>query len=51
MREMMLTPLTEKDRKNNEYLDHVNHAPYVTIFFTILVMLLVFTMSVSLGAF
>ena len=51
MKEMNLKPLTEKDRKRNEYLDRINHAPYFTIILTIMVMISVVTIGISLAAF
>ncbi|MBW4643738.1 MAG: hypothetical protein KME23_12240 [Goleter apudmare HA4340-LM2] len=51
MQDMNFTPLNEQDRKRNLQLDQMNHAPYSTIFFIILGMLLLFTMSTLMAAF
>jgi hypothetical protein len=51
MRNIDFKPLTEEDRKRNEYLDKLNHAPYPTIFLIILGMFLLFTIGVLLSAF
>ncbi len=51
MKEMHLKPLTEGDKKRNEYLDRINHAPYFTIILTIMVMISVLTIGISLAAF
>ncbi|QXE21766.1 hypothetical protein B6N60_00444 [Richelia sinica FACHB-800] len=48
---MVFTELTDADRKRNQYLDQINHAPYSAIFFTMLIMLLLVTVSISIGAF
>lgn len=41
--------LTEEDRKKNQYLDNINHAPYFTIFLVISGIVILFTMAVLLG--
>ena len=51
MREMYFKPLTEEDRKRNEYLDSMNHAPYFTIFFIMMTMIFLLTVSISIAAF
>ncbi|AFY36353.1 hypothetical protein Cal7507_6049 [Calothrix sp. PCC 7507] len=51
MQDMHFTPLTEKDKKRNLYLDRVNHAPYYVIFFALLGVLLIFTIGTLLAAF
>lgn len=51
MREMNFKPLTEEDRKRNEYLDNINHAPYFSIFFIIMMMIVLFTVGISIAAF
>lgn len=51
MREMYFKPLTEEDRKRNEYLDNINHAPYFSIFFILMMMIVLFTVSISIAAF
>ncbi|GJD20738.1 hypothetical protein RIVM261_056940 [Rivularia sp. IAM M-261] len=51
MREMSFTTLTEEDRKRNEYLDKMNHAPYFTIVMISMGIVSLFTMFVLLGAF
>jgi hypothetical protein len=51
MREMSFKPLSEKDRKRNQYLDKINHAPYFTIALIGMVTLLLFAAGALLGAF
>jgi hypothetical protein len=51
MRGMTFTTLTEEDRKRNEYLDKINHAPYFSIVLTSMAIVSLFTMLVLLGAF
>ncbi|BDA69632.1 hypothetical protein CAL7716_037980 [Calothrix sp. PCC 7716] len=51
MREMSFTTLTEEDRKRNEYLDKMNHAPYFTIVMVGMGIVSLFTLFVLLGAF
>jgi hypothetical protein len=51
MREISFKPLTEEDRKRNEYLDKINHAPYFRIVLAGMAIVLVFTTAVLLGAF
>lgn len=51
MKEMYFKPLTETDRKRNEYLDSINHAPYFTIILVIATMMMLFTLGVSIAAF
>ncbi|BAZ14076.1 hypothetical protein NIES4071_59160 [Calothrix sp. NIES-4071] len=51
MREMNFTTLTEEDRKRNQYLDTINHAPYFRIVLTGMGIVSLFTMLVLLGAF
>lgn len=51
MREMTFTTLTEEDRKRNEYLDKINHAPYFSIALTGMGVISLFTILVLLGAF
>lgn len=51
MQDMHFTPLNEKDRKRNLYLDQMNHAPYSTIFFVMLGLLLLFTIGTLAAAF
>lgn len=41
--------LTEKDKKRNQYLDQINHAPYFTIFLVIAGIVVLFTMAVLFG--
>ncbi len=45
------TPLTEEDRKRNEYLDRINHAPYFIIFMMIAGIFILFTFLVLVGIF
>lgn len=51
MQDMHFTPLNDKDRQKNLYLDQMNHAPYSTIFFVILGILLLFTLGTLAAAF
>lgn len=51
MHDSHFKPLTEKDRKKNEYLEKINHAPYFLIFMIIGVMFLLFTTAVLMGVF
>lgn len=51
MQDLHFTPLTEKDRKRNLYLDKMNHAPYSVIFYLILGGLMVFTAATLLASF
>ncbi len=51
MKQTNFKPLTEIDRKRNEYLDSINHAPYFTIVLTIMAIILLFTLGASLAAF
>ncbi|BAY11130.1 hypothetical protein NIES2098_43070 [Calothrix sp. NIES-2098] len=51
MREMPLINLTDEERRRNEYLDKVNHAPYPRIFLIALGILFLFTLAFSLTAF
>jgi quinol-cytochrome oxidoreductase complex cytochrome b subunit len=51
MREISLKPYTEKDRKNSQYLDKINHAPYFTITMITMGALLLFSVCVLLGTF
>ena len=51
MKEMHFTSLTEEDKKRNEYLDKINHAPYFTIILTVMVMISILTIGISLAAF
>lgn len=51
MREMQFKPLTEEDRKRNEYLDNINHAPYFSIFLIMMAMILLLTVGISIAAF
>ena len=48
---MRFSPLTDEDRKRNAYLDHINHAPYFTIFFVIGGVFCLFTIATLLAAF
>jgi hypothetical protein len=41
----------ERDRKVNQYLDHINHAPYGTIFMLILGLFCLFTVVILIGSF
>ena len=41
----------ESYQKANQYLDRVNHAPYLTIFAWILGMLCLFTFIILIGVF
>lgn len=41
----------EKDSKVNQYLEQINHAPYITIVAVILGMFCLFTFMVLLGSF
>jgi hypothetical protein len=45
------TPLTEKDRQHNEYLEKINHAPYFLIFLAIAGVFILFTVLVLVGIF
>ena len=45
------TPLAEEDRKRNEYLDRINHAPYFPIFLMVSGVFILFTMLVLIGIF
>ena len=51
MKDMHFKPLTEEDRKKNEYLEQINHAPYFTIFLVIAALFTGFTLAVLVGAF
>ncbi|MEA5509386.1 hypothetical protein VB715_06375 [Crocosphaera sp. UHCC 0190] len=51
MHDMHFKPLSEKDRKRNEYLEKMNHAPYFTIFMIVMAMFLLFTTAVLMGVF
>jgi biopolymer transport protein ExbD len=51
MRQMYFKPLTEEERKKNEHLDEMNHAPYFKIFFIISIIFLAFTTLVLVGVF
>ena len=51
MKDMHFKPLTDEDRKKNEYLDKINHAPYFTIFMIIAGLFALFTLAVLVGAF
>ena len=51
MREMTFKTLSEEDRKRNEYLDKINHAPYFRIVLTGMGIVVLFTTLVLLGAF
>lgn len=54
-REEIMKPMIwhpeEKDRKVNEYLNQVNHAPYGTIALVLLVVICLFTSTILLGIF
>ncbi len=49
MRDMHFKPLTDKERKMNQRLDKINHAPYFTIFLIMFAGVLLFTMVILLG--
>lgn len=51
MKDMEIKPLTEKDRKQNEYMDKINREPWPIIFFAIIGFLGIFTTLVLLGTF
>ncbi|WP_172957486.1 hypothetical protein [Aphanothece sacrum] len=51
MHDMHFKPLTDKDRKRNQYLEQINHAPYFGIFMVIMVLFLLFTTAVLMGVF
>ncbi|MFH7026069.1 MAG: hypothetical protein ACHBN1_11855 [Heteroscytonema crispum UTEX LB 1556] len=51
MREMSFRPLTEEERKRNQYLDKINHAPYFTIVLIGMGTLLLFATGALLGSF
>lgn len=48
---MRFGPLSEEDRKRNEYLDHINHAPYFTIFLIAGGLFCLLTVAVLMGSF
>ena len=50
MKPMIWRP-EEKDKKVNQYLDQVNHAPYLLIFASVFGLFCAFTLSVMLGVF
>jgi hypothetical protein len=41
----------DRDKKRKQYLDKINHAPYGSIFFLFLGLLVVFTGLVVVGSF
>ncbi|MBW4550555.1 MAG: hypothetical protein KME35_05520 [Aphanocapsa sp. GSE-SYN-MK-11-07L] len=41
----------EKDKKVNQYLDRINHAPYGTIFMLTLGLFCLFTVVILIGSF
>ncbi len=41
----------EKDERVNQYLDRVNHAPYVTIYAMLIALFCLFTFVVLVGSF
>ncbi|MBP0018544.1 MAG: hypothetical protein J7647_13465 [Cyanobacteria bacterium SBLK] len=45
------TPLSEADRRHNEYLDRINHAPYFSIFLMVSSAFVLFTTLVLVGIF
>lgn len=47
----MKSALTEKDRRINQRLDEMNHAPYFEIFAIVTVVFCLFTLVVLLGVF
>ena len=51
MRNMYFKPLTEEDRKKNEYLDKINREPWPMIFFVLIALISVFTILVLMGTF
>lgn len=51
MHDLHFKPLTKEERKKNEYLEKINHAPYFRIFMIIAVMFLLFTTAVLMGVF
>ncbi len=51
MHDMYFKPLDEKDRKKNQYLEQVNHAPYFMISMIMMAVLILFTTAVLLGVF
>ena len=50
MKPMIWRP-EEKDKQVNEYLDQVNHAPYLPILAGMFGLFCLFTLSVMLGVF
>ena len=50
MKDMIWHP-EEKDRKVNQYLENINHAPYGAIVATGFVVFCVFTLAILLGTF
>ncbi|EAZ88470.1 hypothetical protein [Crocosphaera chwakensis] len=51
MHDMYFKPLSKEDRKKNEYLEQVNHAPYFMISMIIMAVFILFTTAVLLGVF
>jgi hypothetical protein len=51
MKEMHIKPLTEEDRKRNEYLDKINREPWPLIFLILIALLSIFTLLVLMGTF
>lgn len=51
MPEISFKPLTDEERKRNQYLDKINHAPYFTIVLTGMAILLLLVTGALLGAF
>ena len=51
MKSMVWVPAPEKDRKANQYLDQVNHAPYELIMAIAAVSFVVLTFTVLVGSF
>jgi Fe2+ transport system protein B len=45
------TPDEKKDKKAKQYLDKINHSPYLTITLIVLSLFLVFTGLILMGSF
>jgi hypothetical protein len=51
MHDMYFKPLSEKDRKQNQYLEQTNQAPYFMISMIFMAMIVLFTTAALLGVF
>lgn len=51
MKSMVWVPSPEQDRKANQYLDQVNHAPYEVIMAAIAISVVALTFTVLVGSF